>query len=159
MRRILALGGALAAFLPTSVLGDQADSWLRNCQAGATAASVSPSAFVCFTPAAADNNDETPILNTTACTNGADIFLFDDVNGTGTVCTVAWQPEMCPTSAAVDTQAERDLACAPIPGVAAMSADDAELNIGVMRLRMAAGGAGLNPTSCRIEVRCSDGVQ
>ena len=153
--RILAIIAVLLS--PVLASADQADAWLAFCRTGSVSTAVTLDTFLCFQPIVADNNDETPIIDTTECTNGVDVWMFDDVDGDGlNVCTVAWQAEFCPANSAIDTNAERDAACAPLLGIMPLAGDDQESNLKVNRLRFTAGGAGVNPTGCRIEVRCGD---
>jgi hypothetical protein len=151
---VLVLGLATLAWA-----GTQTGSWLRGCQAGQTSASVTPGQFVCYLPAAGSaNNVSSPIVDVTAC-ESFDLYLSDDRDGDGGAdCTIPWIVETCPVSAAVDTDAERDAACAVMDDVSNLSSTNRdEVNLGAARVRVTGAGSGTAPEDCQVELKCASG--
>jgi hypothetical protein len=134
----------------------QAGSWTKNCQTGTTTASLEGGQYACYTPATGAATDSaTPVLATMGCEN-IDMQLLADFTGGGSACTVTWQPQICPPGAAsLSTDAIKNVACATMPGVAALTGNDAKSKIAGFYTRFVGGAAGVNITSCRIVVKCA----
>lgn len=151
----LGLIGALAAPLAALAVTAETGSWTKNCQAGATTKNVMPGTFACYTPAAGSATDAaSPILTVSNCEN-FDAFLHDDFDGDAVACTVTWQLQMCPPVTLANDTAKNN-ACNTLPGVAAMTGDDAKSNLAGIYIRVVGGGAGANIDSCRVVVKCAE---
>lgn len=110
VRPVLLLGLVLVLAAPAHAV------WLRSCQAGATASSLTPGGVVCHNPTAAD--DDPGLLQIGECEN-VDVMWYDNITGDGTgdldgTATVF----LCPlvAAAALDTEAERLVGCQPVTG-------------------------------------------
>jgi hypothetical protein len=135
----------------------QLGSWTKNCQTGSTVGSLIAGQYACYSPpAAADNDDSSPVLTTTACDN-IDIQMFSDPTGAAVaICTATYQPQMCPPNAqALTTDALKNAACATMTGVTTLSGNDAKSDLASMYMRVVGGAVGINMSSCRIVVKCS----
>lgn len=139
----------------------QVGSWRRACEtAGSGAGSLSGGEYACYSPAAgASLESASPILNLNQCEN-VDIFLWDDYQGDGTVCTVTWDIETCPAGAAdLATDGIKNLACTTLPGITTLSGDDVESNLAASFLRVHGLAAGANIDSCQIIVKCAEAAK
>lgn len=149
MRRaaLLALSSLL---LPLQAL---AGSWDLNCDGSTKTGelALNPGDVACYTPTS--NTDDSPLVSVSDCEN-TDWFLFDDYDGDATVCTVAWEIELCPQNTL--SGATEDAACEIAEGTSALSGDSVESNIAVaIWARVKGDGAGANASSCRIQVKCA----
>ena len=132
----------------------QTGSWTGSCQGGSSVKSLHGGGFACYSPAAgASTSSASPIMDLNSCEN-FDVFLFDDFDGDGTACTVAWTIQACPPQT-LSTDGTRDAACNTLLGTAALSGDDVESNLAPGFMRVVGGGAGANIDSCRIVVHCA----
>ena len=88
----------LALSLAALLVASQAfaGSWDLNCDGSVTTGQIqlTPGQVACYDPSS--NSDDSPLVALSDCEN-TDWFLFDDEDGDGTVCTVAWDVELCPS--------------------------------------------------------------
>jgi hypothetical protein len=130
--------------------------WKLSCQGNQTTKSMTAGSMVCYTPASGAALDSaSPFLAVTACEN-FDAFLHDDFDGDGTACTVTWQLQMCPPPVNLTTDALKNAACNTLPGVGAMTGDDAKSNLAGEYIRVVGGGAGANINSCQVVIKCAE---
>lgn len=144
---ILGLIGALVA--PTADA-----TWLRSCQAGATASSIGGGgSFVCHNPASGD--DDPALLDASTCEN-IDIFWYDNITGDGTgdadgTAAIFTCPVVANT--ALDTEAERQAGCQPLNGGTTLSAIATEIQgLGAVRIWA---DVELASTENQLVVRCA----
>lgn len=150
-RWIFALGLLLAA---PALGGDFGVLDGGTCDSTPAKRTMNPGEVFCYDPTA--STDDSSILSVLNC-ESYDLLLFDDKDGDATVCTVAWQLQLCPSAQGSLTAAAEDLACAAAAGVAAMSGDDAEVNLAGIFIRVRGDGIGANAADCRLLVKCAQG--
>ena len=162
MKRLALILGIGALVAPANLLAVPAEggSWTKSCQANQTTKTLEGGGIACYTPAAGSSNEAaSPILSVNDC-ESIDVYLWTDFDGDGTACTIDWAIQGCPPGAnALSTNGKKNAACANLPGVSALSGNDAQANLGATEIRVVGQAAGANPDSCRIIVKCSQGAQ
>lgn len=156
MKRLLLPMLLLCVPGPALAIVTETGNWRLSCQGTAATKSMEAGSFVCYTPAVGAATDSaSPILWVGACEN-FDAFLHDDWDGDTTACTVTWQLQMCPPPVGLTTDALKNAACNTLPGVAALSGDDAKSNLAGEYIRIVGGGAGAAIDSCRVVIKCAE---